>query len=250
MLDLGGAQINRLMLGATEIRRAYLGPTLVYESNPYASYIAAYDFRTATGYTLTTGRVSAAVNLGTGGAGYDASQSVAIDRPTIGAMTDAVAAAAFTTSGEFLEANGLATLMNPASTAAFRIRIIFENNNTGTQQALATWSKAGSNNGYMIISTDGTGDIRIRRRSVDGLSDVSVDSVVKITANVTQTLDLEFGDGLVSGYLNGVAAFTNVNYVGASGTLACDKFAFGARNTPSFGLAFNGEIAFVGVEML
>lgn len=219
------------------------------EIDPYAAYDAAYDFRTASGYLLNTGRVETAYNLGTGGAGYDITQATSADRPTIGAMTDTTAAGVFTTGGEWLGGGSLATIMNSA-TASFRITIIFENNNIATQQALVTWSLTGSNNGYMLIATDGTGDIRLRRRSVDGLNDVVVDSAVKITANTTQTLTLEFGSGMVSGYLNGVVAFTNVDYVGLSGALTCDKFAIGARNTPTFGLAFDGEIAFLGVELI
>jgi len=217
--------------------------------DPYAAYDAAYDFRTASGYLLNTGKVETAYNLGTGGAGYDITQATSADRPTIGAMTDTVAAAVFTTGGEWLGGGSLATIMNSA-TASFRITIIFECNNIATQQCLVAWSLTGSNNGYQIIATDGTGDIRILRRSVDGLQTPSVDSVVKITANTTQTLTLEFGSGLVSGYLNGVTAFTNADYLGAAGVLTCDKFAIGARNTPTFGLAFDGEIAFLGVELI
>lgn len=215
---------------------------------PYALYDAAYDFRTASGYLLNTGRVETAYNLGTGGSGYDITQAASADRPTIGTMSDTTAAAVFTTGAEWLGGAGLATLIN-SPTAAFTIEIIFENNNIATQQCLLAWSLTGSNNGYMIISTDGTGDIRIRRRSVDGLNDVTVDSLAKITANTTQALTLGFSGGLVSGLLNGVVAFTDANYVGASGTLTCDKFAIGTRNTPSIGLAFDGEIAFVGVKL-
>lgn len=219
------------------------------EIDPYAAYDAAYDFRTASGYMLNTGRVETAYNLGTGGSGYDITQATSADRPTIGAMTDTVAAGVFTTGGEWLGGGSLATIMNSA-TASFRITIIFENNNIATQQALVTWSLTGSNNGYMLIATDGTGDIRIRRRSVDGLNDVAVDSAVKITANTTQTLTLEFGSGLVSGFMNGVAAFTNIDYIGAVGALNCDTFTIGSRVTTAGALGWEGLIAFIGVELL
>lgn len=215
------------------------------ETDPYAAYTAAYDFRSASGYLLTTGRVETAYNLAPSGAAYDASQATSGDRPTIGAFTDATEAAVFTSSNEWLEADALAAILNGTSDTV-DIDITFESNDLSTQQALLCWATTGSNNGYMTIGTDGTGDIRITRVNASAVSK-AVDSAVKITANTTQAMSLSFSGGLVSGYINGEIAFADVDYIGTAGALACDRFSLGARTLLATSLGWRGEISFIGI---
>jgi hypothetical protein len=112
---------------------------------------------------------------------------------------------------------------------------------------LLIWATAGSNNGYQTIATDGTGDIRLTRVNAAGTT-FQVDSAVKVTANTTQTLTLQFSGGLVSGYLNGAIAFNNVDYIGTAGALVCDRFSIGARTLAAPSLGFRGLIALVGID--
>ena len=220
-------------------------------ANPYAgdaSYLIAIRPAVSDSVTITSGRVSAIANRGSGGATYNFAQSASADRPTLGAMTDGTPALVFTATNEWLDCNAFGAAFNDPAVAAWQIDMVIETSTIASAQCLAVWSTSGSNNGYQLIGTDGTGDLRIIRRHTSGSPQISTDSETKLTTGTTTVLSMVFQNSEVDAYLNGEVTYNAANYVSTSGTISGNKFAIGARNTPSIGLGWVGHIAFFGVK--
>ena len=201
---------------------------------PYSAYVAAYDFSAATNYLLNTGKIETAYNLGSGGSGYDATQSVSGDRPTIGAMLDASNGAVFSgTTTEWIRADSIGASLNDG-TAKRLVEIVFQPNDFAADRVLCSWKGAGFT--YESININcriTTGYIRIRRRGFAVGADKVTDCTVAATAGAVNVLSLLFDGGLVTGYLNGVLCFNADDWITGTGTTQCNRFALGAFLDPT-----------------
>lgn len=201
---------------------------------PYAAFQWAYDGSAAANYTLTSGRVSEAKNLGGAGSALDvASQETAAERPVIGSMVDAGDAFAFTTATtEWLRADSIGAKMNVAASKRL-VEIVFEPTDLAADQVLCSWKKDGTTHQYVTIGLRAsTGRVRIQRRGATAGDNRLLDSSVGgpfVIAGAVNVMTLLFDAGSVTGYLNGDLLFSAADWVGAvTADLTCDKFAIGA----------------------
>lgn len=201
-----------------------------------------YDMTAAGGFTNTGGKVSTLFDLGTATPKVDLTQTVDADRPAVGTLTDTTEAMLFTSAEEWLTGNAFATLMNDASTAVVEIQLVFELDNTATQQAFVIWSNTGSNNDYIWVGQNGGGDIRVIRRTEGGVQKAT-DSAAVLSTGVTHVMSLRFEAGVLVGYLDDDLIFDSVDYVGLTTDLTCNQFNIGSRVLIGASLGMEGRIS-------
>lgn len=218
MLKIGSTTIKKMMLGATEMRRAHLGSTLVYEASLDAA-VAAILAGTA-GFALdpsdlttmhqdTARTVPVALNgdpVGNirskwGTTTYDIQQSASTERP----LWNGVAGMVFDNSNDSLNFP-VAMMRNiPAAFISFR----FNPTSIGSDSTffVSTGTSATNHRFDGLIQAGGVYRFGGRRLDADGLSSVSAaaGTIVAGTPHVISQLLDYAGAGTITGWVNGVS---------------------------------------------
>lgn len=216
--------------------------------NQYSSALAAYDFTTASGYVLNTGRVETLVDLSPNG--RNLGQSTAGDRPTVGTMTDGKAAGVYTNAEEwnYTDDAVLGTLLNNAAAADFSVTIVFERTGTLTAQTLISWCDPATNVNEMTIGFSAADKIRISRENATPTTNTVDSPLAYATTGVTNVLTVSFSGGLVSMIMNGTEILTGTAFAAGTPTIAASRMAIGSKAQLTTTQGFEGFIHSVVIE--
>lgn len=218
------------------------------DTDPYASAIAAYDFTTASGYVLNTGRVETLIDLSPNG--RNLGQTTAGDRPTVGTMTDGKTAGVYTNAEEwnFTDDATLGTLFNDAAAADFTVSFVVELDVISTTQTFVGWTDPATavNEGWIGMNT--TGDLRIFRENAVPAFNMIDSAPVFVATGTTYAVTVTFAGGLVNAWVNGTQVLTDQAFAAATPTIAATRFMIGARDQGTDTQGIEGRVHSVVIE--
>ncbi len=214
-----------------------------YFDNPYADALAAYDVTKANSYVLTSGAVSTLTDLGPNG--YSLTQTSAVDRPTIGTMSDSSTAMVFTSTEEWVYTDSatLAQLVNNATTSDFVMTTTFELSTLGAAQVLCSWTNPASNTDECYIGLSTTNKLRIYREVLTTTSQAIDSTTVPFTAtNTPYTVTVSANGGVVNAWVNGVQVISSQTWNVTVPTISASRFVIGSRDQTSDTFGFEGKM--------
>lgn len=223
-------------------------PMNVIGVDPYAAAIAAYDLALPGAYTLDTGRVDSLIDFGPNG--LDLIQPVAVDRPTVGTLTDGKAGLIFTAAEEWLYSDNatLGTLFNDAAAADFTVSFVVELDVISTTQTFVGWTDPATavNEGWIGMNT--TGDLRIFRENAVPAFNTIDSAPVFVATGTTYAVTVTFAGGLVNAWVNGTQVLTDQAFAAATPTIAATRFMIGARDQGTDTQGIEGRVHSVVIE--
>ena len=209
--------------------------------DPYAGALAAYDFRSASNYTLATTKVTTAADLS--GNGHDIAQGTDADRPTIAATAGGYDAAVFTSGVEYLSVtDSLGATLNTEDAFLGTITILTEIDVLAVNQAFFSFGNT-ANAHVHWFGLDSANRLRSNRVGPGGTRTINTTAAaISSPGALAVTWSFKAG-GLFDIFVNEALFQADMDWSGAAGTPAYNTFTLGCSRAATVGSGMQGKVA-------